>query len=133
MFVLAEAEGIPWISILVPVLIALSGVVAAFFVWLQKFISKKAGLSETEDAAMAIIFDAVNALNEEQVDTWREAAADGKLTKDEIALAKSMAYDRALAMAKGPVFDFIKVMAKERLGRIIKQFVDKLKDKKEED
>ena len=64
-------------------------------------------------------------------DRYFEAAADGKLTKDEINQAKERAYAHALSIAKGPALDVLKTMGKERAGSLIKQLLAKLSKKKD--
>lgn len=65
----------------------------------------------------------VEAAQIELVRQFKDAAADGKLTKEEIAKIQKFAYDHALSVAKGPALELLKTWgftyAKGWLSRIV--------------
>jgi len=65
----------------------------------------------------------------EMVREIKTAAADGKLTREEIVRVEKVAYEQALLVAKGPALDLLKTWGLEKAVGYIRQIVDKRKDK----
>lgn len=87
--------------------------------------------SDAEKEAIQCLLEGMAVAQEEIVRGAKKAAEDGKLTKEEIELAKKTALAHALTVAKGPALDVLKEMGKERAGSLIKQLLAKLSSKKE--
>jgi len=116
-----------WVPIVGVILTALSTMITYY---VKKFIStmlNKIKASEAEREAMQLLLEGMAKAQEEFVREAKKAAADGKLTKDEINRAKDMAIAHAVTIAKGPALDLLKTTSKDRLGSWVKQLLAKLR------
>ena len=99
---------------------------------IAKWVAKKIEFGEAEKEAYQLILEGMAKAQEDLVRYAKAAAADGKLTKEEIKEAQRIAYDHALAVAKGPAKDILIAWGKDRVVSIIKQLLAKLKGGKDE-
>lgn len=123
---LAEVNGW-WVSLLPVALQALGVLALAAVGLLVLYLKKKLKLSDAQAQALDAIADAVNYTQEAFVAEAKAAAEDGKLTEQEIAIARAMAKKKALDIANGPALKFLQSLAQESWSRLINQIVEKMK------
>ena len=109
--------------------IALSWGVRKFAKWLIA----KADFNDAEKEAMQRLLDGMSLAQETLVREAKLAAADGKLTKEEIKKAEAIAIEYAKDTAEGPALDIIKSWTERRVSSLIKQLLSKLKGTKNGD
>jgi len=118
----------------VPMLGTIATVLGSVIVYLiRKLINKaiaKMDMCEAEKEAVQAILAGMAKAQNDVVREAKAAAADGKLTKDEIASARSVAIDHAKEIAKGPAKDLLMSWGKDRLDSLIKQLLAKFKKPK---
>lgn len=122
--VVAEGWWIELIAMALPV------IGAALIMMLKHYAGKlveRIKASDAEKEAIQCLLEGMAKSQEEIVRNAKKAASDGKLTKEEIDLAKKTAISHALTIAKGPALDVLKQMGTERLGSLIKQLLAKLR------
>lgn len=86
-------------------------------VYLKKFLTKQ----KIEQEAIQTLLDGIVHAQDEFVREAKKAAADGKLTKAEIAAAKDLAIEQAYKLASGPVRDILMSWGRPRLESLIWQ------------
>ena len=97
--------------------------------WLRKQIAK-ADLNEAQTEALESLLEGMAKIQDTEVRALKVAAADGKLTKDEIARMQSLAWEHAKSTATGPAQDIVISWSKDRVASLIKQLLAKYKGKK---
>lgn len=116
---------------IVPLLGGLATVIAALFTVVahkfSKWIIAKAGLNETEQEAMQALLEGMARAQDEIVREAKKAAADGKLTKEEINAAEQLAIKHAIAVAGGPAKELILSWGERRIQSLIKQLLARFK------
>lgn len=91
--------------------------------WLFKKALDRGNLADAEKAALAAVEQGVIETYTEYVSALKEARKDGKLTKDEKKAARQMAYDKAMALAKGEGLSLLKVWGTPRVLALIEKIV----------
>ena len=94
---------------------------------LAKYIIVKASLNETEQEAMQALLEGMAKAQDEIVREAKKAAADGKLTKDEIKAAEKMAIEHAVMVAKGPAKELVLSWGERKIQSLIKQLLARFK------
>ena len=97
--------------------------------WLKKQIAK-ADLNVAQTEALESLLEGMAKIQDTEVRALKVAAADGKLTKDEIARMQSLAWEHAKVTATGPAKDIVISWSKDRVASLIKQLLAKYKGKK---
>jgi len=119
-----------WVPIIGSVLTILMAVLT--FV-AKKFVSwliEKAEMNDAEKEAMQYLLEGMTKAQEELVREAKKSSADGKLTKEEIKQAETMAFDYAKRAAMGKAKDVVISWSTRRASSLIKQLLSKLKNKK---
>ena len=91
---------------------------------------KKAKLSEANTEALESLLEGMAKIQETTARGLKAAAADGKLTKDEVSQLQSAAWEHAKVTAKGPAKEVVINWSKDRVASLIKQLLAKYKGKK---
>lgn len=120
-----------WVPVLGTILTLLAGVVTYALKKLADKLMEKIKATDAEKEAVQCLLEGMAIAQESIVRAAKIASEDGKLTTDEIAAAKKVAIEHALAVAKGPAKDVLLAMGQERMGSVIKQLLAKLTAKKE--
>lgn len=95
----------------------------AFGNWLMA----KVDASQAEREAYQALLEGMAKAQEAIVREAKKASADGKLTKEEMDAARTIAIEHAKAVAVGPGKDIVLAWSKERADSLIKQFLAKVK------
>lgn len=126
--ILADIEIPDWaMAVIIPVVLAVLGLIAQGLRYLNKLIADKIGASDTERELMGGLTEGIVTIQRTYVDALKEAAADGRLTADEMNTAKEKAIDEALTVLKGPAKALALQMGRERLGALVELLLGKLK------
>jgi hypothetical protein len=80
-----------------------------------------------DNEALQCLLEGMAVAQEEVVRQAKAMAEDGKLTKEEIEAAKTMAWEHAKEIATGPAKDIVLSWTKERVASLIKQLLSKTK------
>ena len=122
-----------WLQVVVGLLGVLSlGLTYGLRKFANWFIAK-AEMNDYEKEAMQRLLDGTALAQETLVREAKQAASDGKLTKEEIKQAEAIAIEYAKDTAMGPALDIIKSWTERRVSSLIKQLLSKLKGKKSGD
>lgn len=127
--ILAQGWWVPLVGTLLSVLGAL---LLALLKYYAGKLMERIKANDAEKEAIQCLLEGMADAQEKIVREAKKAAADGKLSKDEVEAAKSHAIAHALTVAKGPALDVLKEMGKERMGSLIKQLLAKLTSNKKE-
>lgn len=128
--VVADAWWVPMLGTIATVL----GSLVVYFI--RKLINRavaKMDLCDAEKEAVQAVLAGMAKAQNEVVRDAKAAAADGKLTKDEIAHARRVAIDHAKEVAVGPAKDLLMSWGADRMDSLIKQLLAKFKKPKVED
>lgn len=102
--------------------------VGAGLVWLLARISKEAANQKVVQDAIDAIKQGVDRAQEEFVEWAKRSAADGKLSKDERAEARNLAFRYALQAARSQaVLDLIRSWTTDKINSIIADILTKRK------
>jgi ABC-type nitrate/sulfonate/bicarbonate transport system substrate-binding protein len=94
---------------------------------LVNYAIEKTEAKEAEKQAYQALLEGMAKAQEEIVREAKKAAMDGKLTKEEIQAAKTLALEHAKQIAVGPAKDLVMSWTVERADSLIKQFLTKVK------
>lgn len=122
-----------WVQLLAGLVSVLGIAVTHYVRKLARYIIIKAKLNDTEQKAMQLLLDGMSLAQETLVRDAKSAAADSKLTKEEIKKAEAIALEYAKDAATGPALDIIKSWSERRVSSLIKQLLAKLKGTKSGD
>lgn len=120
-----------WWSELVSTLLV--GVVSVLGFYLRKLIVmgiSKMEASDVQKKAVDCVLEGMAKAQDELVRQAKQAAEDGKLTKEEVKQAEKIAITHAISVATGPVKDLILSWSQERLSSVIKQLLNNFKSEK---
>jgi len=120
-----------WIPLVVTALPILFALITAMLKHYGGKLMARINASDAEKEAVQCLLEGMAEAQESFVRGAKKAAADGKLTPEEIKQAKTLAIGHALTVAKGPALNVLKTMGEKRMGSLIKQLLAKLTGKKE--
>lgn len=109
------------------IMTAIGGAVLYILKRLADYAISKMQASDEEKQVVSHIMDAVVEAEHELVLKFKQAAADGKLTKDEIETIQSYVVERVKATASGPVLELLTKYGERRIRAIIQQLVLRIK------
>lgn len=121
-----------WVGLLPVIIKIISSVLLFGLTWLTGKILKKTGDDAATKEALDALAEGMSKAQDEIVRDAKKAAADGKLTKSEIAQAKEMAWDHAKSIVKGKAKKLVVNWGTEKVGSLIKQLLSKWKSKKKQ-
>lgn len=121
-----------WVGLMPVIIKVVSTVLLMGLTWLTGKILKKMGNDAATKAALDALAEGMSKAQDAIVREAKKAAADGKLTKEEIAAAKTLAWDHAKAVATGPAKKIVINWGTEKVGSLIKQLLSKWKSKKKD-
>lgn len=98
--------------------------------WLVSKFIRKYAKTDAQNQALDALLEGMSKAQDEVVREAKKAAADGKLTKDEITKAKTVAWEHAKLVAKGPAKKIVLEWGSEKVGSLLKQLLSKFKKKK---
>ena len=119
-----------WIPLVVSLIPVLGAVLLGLIKYYAGKLMARINASDAEKEAIQLLLEGMANTQENFVREAKKAAADGKLTKEEIESAKKQAIAHALTVAKGPALDVLKTMGSARAGSLIKQLLAKMSKKK---
>ena len=93
------------------------------------WIMAKVLLNEAEQESMQCLLEGMAEAQDDIVREAKAASSDGKLTKEEIAAAGTLALRHAREVAMGPAKDIVCSWSSRRASSLIKQLLSKVKGK----
>lgn len=122
----------PWLLPIVSIVVILLGVALTYFTIFMHKVKNKLNEStktdEEKNALSTLIDEATAAMAEiedEFVRQAKAAAADGKLTKEEVEKATQMLKDKLLARLKGPALEIAKSWGLSKFSALAKSILAK--------
>jgi len=122
-----------WVPLIGTVATAVVGLIGYFIRKLINRIVKKMDMDDAEREAVQALLAGMAKAQDEVVREAKKAAADGKLTKEEIKTARLTAISHAREVATGPAKELLLSWGEDRLDSLIKQLLAKFKKPKVED
>ncbi|TRZ51629.1 MAG: hypothetical protein D4S01_04380 [Dehalococcoidia bacterium] len=121
-----ELDGI-WVQVLAAVIGVLGTAVLYTIKKGASWLEVKLAMNEAEKESMQCLLDGMSLAQETLVREAKQAAEDGKLTKDEIKKAEAIALEYAKDIATGPAKDIVVSWTERRVSALIKQLLAKMK------
>lgn len=118
-------EGL-WVNFLEAVALALCTAITLGITKLINYLIAKTNANEVEKQAYQALLEGMAKAQNDLVRAAKDAAEDGKLTKEEIQKAEQIALEHAKNIASGEVKDLILTWSKEKASSLIKQFLSGL-------
>ena len=112
-----------WVNILATLATLAVTTVAAFAQHLLRYLIAKFKLEDVEREAVQCLMDGMSEIEDKMIRGIKAAAADGKLTADEIGEAKDAALKIALNASKGKARDYLMKISDARINAIIKELL----------
>lgn len=117
-------EGL-WVQIIGAVVTVLAALITLGLQRFASWVIKKTEASEAEKEAIQSILEGMAKAQDDFVRQAKAASADGKLTPEETAKAREIAWEHAKLVAKGPGKDLLLTWGKTRGASLIKQLLAK--------
>jgi len=120
-----------WVPLIGTAATAIAAVLTYLFKRLVDWIIKEYELSKSQKEAGQALLEGMAKAQEEFVREAKKASADGKLTKAEVDMAKSIAWKHAADVAKGPAREIVVNWTEKRVASLIKQLLARFKGGKD--
>jgi hypothetical protein len=114
-----------WVPILGTVATAIATVVGSYLTKLLRSMTANMKLNDANKEALESLLEGMAKAQDDLARDMKKAAADGKLSKEEISKLQSYAWNHAKGAATGPAKDIVVNWSADKVSSLIKQLLAK--------